>query len=233
MIWVGIDWSEKAWDYHAEDEGGEELARGQVEPGLAGLAELFRTLEAHGRAHEIAVAIETKHGPAVQALLDRGYRVYPVNPKASERFREAMHLGGDKSDPIDAETLARLLAALHQTLHPLTPDAPEIVALRLACRTLPLRLLEVRPPNPPAIRGKLSLRLRLGPAILPPPTALRALPSPGPPRPGPPVGQNPPRPPTHRPTLPRSHLCQPPTPPPLERTLKTHRKLPFFTRSLT
>jgi len=133
MIWVGIDWSDQVWDYHALGPARKALVVGQVKPGFSGMAELFEKLEAHGHPSEIAVAIETKHGPAVQALLDRGYRVYPVNPRASQKFREAMHLAGDKTDPIDAETLARLLATFHEKLHPLKPDAPEIVALRIAC----------------------------------------------------------------------------------------------------
>jgi transposase len=133
MIWVGIDWSDQVWDYHAWGPQGKALVVGQVKPGFSGMADLFGKLEVHAPADQIAVAIETKHGPAVQALLDRGYRVYPVNPRASQKFREAMHLAGDKTDPMDAETLARLLATFHEKLHPLKPDAPELVALRIAC----------------------------------------------------------------------------------------------------
>jgi hypothetical protein len=70
----------------------------------------------------------------VQALLDRGYKVYPVNPKTVERFREALSAAGHKSDKIDARVLAMFLITFHQDNKPLRPDAPEIISLRIACQ---------------------------------------------------------------------------------------------------
>ena len=34
------------------------------------------------------LALETSSGPAVDQLLQRGWTLYPVNPKAAERYRE-------------------------------------------------------------------------------------------------------------------------------------------------
>ena len=142
-LFVGIDWSDESLEYHARSAEGRELAKGHEKPDLAGLGELFTVLETHAPPNEISMAIETAHGAWVQALLDRGYTVYPINPKSAERFREALSASGNKSDRIDGKALAIMLAALHQDLRPLRPDAPEIVALRIACQDR-VRLVEER-----------------------------------------------------------------------------------------
>jgi transposase len=98
-------------------------------------------LEAHGRPAEIGIAIETAHGAWVQALLDRGYQVYPLNPKTVERFREALSAAGHKSDQIDGKVLSMFLVTFHQDNKPLRPDDPEIVQLRIFCEDR-LRLVE-------------------------------------------------------------------------------------------
>lgn len=133
MLFVGIDWSDRSLDFHARRAEGLELSTGQVKPNLAGLAELYEELEKHGAPGEIAIAVETAHGAWVQALLDRGYAVYPVNPKSADSFREVLSAAGNKSDRIDAKVLAMMLIALRDYIKPLRPDAPEIVALRIAC----------------------------------------------------------------------------------------------------
>lgn len=143
MLFVGIDWSDQSLEFHARSAEGQVLAEGQVKPNLAGLGELFSKLEAHAAPAEIGVAVETSHGAWVQALLDRGYALYPVNPKSAERFREALSAAGNKSDRIDSKVLALMLVSLHRDLRPLRPDAPEIVALRIACEDR-VRLVEER-----------------------------------------------------------------------------------------
>jgi len=143
MLFVGIDWSDRSLDFHARSAEGRVAAEGRVEPNLAGMSELFARLEQHAPPSEVGVAIETAQGAWVQALLDRGYAVYPVNPKSAERFREALSAAGNKSDRIDCKVLAMMLAALHHDLKPLRPDAPDIVALRIACQDR-VRLVEER-----------------------------------------------------------------------------------------
>jgi len=143
MLFGGIDWSDRVLDFHLRTGDGKVLAQGEVEPNVEGLADLFTTLESHGPPDEIGIAIETSHGAWVQALLDRGYKVYPVNPKTVERFREALSAAGDKSDKIDRKVLAMFLATFHQDNKPLCPDDPEIISLRIACQDR-LRLVEER-----------------------------------------------------------------------------------------
>jgi transposase len=143
MLFAGIDWSDQALDFHLRTSEGRVLAEGRVERTFDGLADLFTRLEVHAPAADIAIAVETAHGAWVQALLDRGYRLYPVNPKTAERFRQALSAAGSKSDKIDAKVLAMFLTSCHQQLRPLRPDASEIVALRIACEDR-LRLVAER-----------------------------------------------------------------------------------------
>ncbi len=143
MLFAGIDWSEKFLDFHLRTAEGKVLAEGQVRPNVEGMADLFASLETHALASEISVAVETAHGAWVQALLDRGYQVYPLNPKTVERFREALSANGVKTDTIDRKVLAMFLVTFHQENKPLRPDDPEIIHLRILCQDR-LRLVEER-----------------------------------------------------------------------------------------
>lgn len=133
MLFAGIDWSDQALDFHLRTAHGQVLAEGTVRPNLEGLATLHGKLDTHATPDQIGIAIETSHGAWMQSLLDHGYRIYPVNPKSVDSFREALSANGNKSDAIDRKVLAMFLVTFHQGLRPLKPDDPEIVALRIAC----------------------------------------------------------------------------------------------------
>ena len=119
-----------------------ELVKGTVAASVAGHADLYH-LELHARPEEIGVAIETCHGVWIQALLDRGYKIYPVSPKAADNFRKALNDSGVKTDAIDSKTLALFLVTFHHDRTPLRPDDPEIVKIRILCQDR-LRLSEER-----------------------------------------------------------------------------------------
>jgi transposase len=143
MFHAGIDWSDCALEYHLRTLDGRVLAQGSVAPNPEGLCELFAVLAAHAAPHEIGIAIEGTRAAWIQYLLDRGYRVYPFNPKQVDSFREALSAAGNKSDRIDAKALAMFLAAVHREVRPLEPDDPEIVTLRILCQDR-VKLVEQR-----------------------------------------------------------------------------------------
>jgi transposase len=142
MLFAGIDWSDEFLDYRLCDQQGQQLIRRRVENNFDGIGELFLALESHASPDQIGIAIETTHGPWIQALLDRGYVVYPINPKRADAFRESLSANGDKTDPIDTG-LALMLVTMHRDLTPLKQDDPEMVSLRLACQDR-LRLVSER-----------------------------------------------------------------------------------------
>ena len=72
----------------------------------------------------LAVAIETSHGLAVEALQQAGYVVFPVNPKQAQRFRERKAPSGLKDDVLDAWTLADALRTDGHAWRHLPPEDP-------------------------------------------------------------------------------------------------------------
>ena len=57
----------------------------------------------------VFVAIEVPHGPVVESLMERGFRVHAINPKQLDRFRDRFSPAGAKDDSRDAEVLADAL----------------------------------------------------------------------------------------------------------------------------
>src|SRR5262245_22606160 len=83
-----------------------------------------------GEPGEIHVAIETPHGPIVEALLERGFVVYSINPKQLDRFRDRFTVTGAKDDGRDADVLADSLRTDMRAFRKLSVADPIIVELR-------------------------------------------------------------------------------------------------------
>ena len=134
---VGFDWGSEKHRVALFDRTGKLIGRRDVAHSASAYAELgdwlLRTTQA--RPAEIAVAIETTHGPVVDALIDRGFRVYAINPKQLDRFRDRYSVAGAKDDTRDADTLGRSLRTDPEAFRVLSPDNPLIVRLREASRT--------------------------------------------------------------------------------------------------
>jgi hypothetical protein len=134
---VGFDWGSEKHRIALFDRTGNLIGRRDVAHSAAAYAELgdwlLRTTQASPA--EIAVAIETTHGPVVDALIDRGFRVYAINPKQLDRFRDRYSVAGAKDDTRDADTLGRSLRTDPEAFRALSPDNPLIVQLREASRT--------------------------------------------------------------------------------------------------
>ncbi len=110
MIFVGDDWAEAHHDVYVCDEAGTRLAARRVPEGIAGIAILHELVaDLADDPAEVVVGIETDRGLWVQALVEVGYAVYAINPKAASRYRDRHTLSGAKSDPGDAKMLAELV----------------------------------------------------------------------------------------------------------------------------
>ena len=81
-------------------------------------------------ASAIHVAIEMRHGPIVETLLERGFNVYAINPKQLDRFRDRFSPAGAKDDSRDAELLADALRTNMRAFRKLALAEPLIVKLR-------------------------------------------------------------------------------------------------------
>lgn len=110
MIFVGDDWAEAHHDLYVCDEAGAKLAARRVPEGVDGMARFHDLVANHaGDPGEVVVGIETDRGLWVQALVEAGYAVYAINPKAASRYRDRHSLSGAKSDPGDAKMLSELV----------------------------------------------------------------------------------------------------------------------------
>src|ERR1700737_1537784 len=107
--------------------GGRAVAHGGL-----GIEELCDWLIARTGAtpEVIGVAIEMTQGPVVEALLERGFCVYGINPKQLDRFRDRFTVAGAKDDRRDARGLADSLRTDRHAFRRLSNDEPVIVKLR-------------------------------------------------------------------------------------------------------
>jgi transposase len=92
---------------------------------------------------KLGIAIETSCGPAVERLLDAGLGVYPMNPKAAERYRDRKAPAGAKDDELDAWSFGDGLRTDGHGWRPLLTQDPLTTELRLLCRD-EIRLIEQR-----------------------------------------------------------------------------------------
>lgn len=136
-ILVGIDWASQEHEVCVITADTGQKDRRTIEHSGSGLAELAAWLlgTAGGDASQVAVAIETPHGPVVETLMDRGIHVYAINPKQLDRFRDRHTMAGAKSDPLDAFVLADALRGDLPLFRRLAPEDPTTIELREASRT--------------------------------------------------------------------------------------------------
>jgi transposase len=129
--YAGFDW---ARDHHAlviVNAQGEIVADFEFEHTLEGWKSFGEKVASWPN---LAVAIETNQGAAVDQLLQGGYTVYPVNPVASESYRKRKAPSGTKTDHVDGWGLADALRVDGHGWKPLQPMDPLTQRLRLLCQ---------------------------------------------------------------------------------------------------
>jgi transposase len=132
---AGFDWAREKHDVAVVDRQGRQLLKLQFPDTAEGWGTLRAKLAAPAPdLGRIGVAIETCRGPAVERLLEMGLTVYPMNPKAAERFRDRKAPSGAKDDPLDAWSFADALRTDGHDWRPLLPDDPATQELRILCR---------------------------------------------------------------------------------------------------
>jgi transposase len=131
-FYVGIDWGSAA--HQACVLGGDRQVleeRSFAHSGKA-IAEFVATLleRAGGDGARVAVGIETPRGSIVDTLLDRGVRVFALNPKQLDRFRDRHTVAGAKDDRRDAFVLADSLRTDRPLFREVKLGDPRVVELR-------------------------------------------------------------------------------------------------------
>jgi len=129
---VGVDWASQKHDVWLADASGKCLGKRTFEHSGEGLAHMCAWLIATSgsKPEDMHVAIEVPHGAVVETLLDRGFKVFAINPKQLDRFRDRFSPSGAKDDSRDAETLSSSLRTDRRAFHQVALASPVIIELR-------------------------------------------------------------------------------------------------------
>lgn len=128
---AGFDWASDHHDVVIVDRTGAVVEQFRFTHDASGW-ELFRNqIKAFA---ELAVAIETSCGAAVEQLLQSGCTVYPVHGRSAKAYRQRKAPSGAKNDLLDAWSLAEALRVDGQQWKALAVQDPHLQELRLVCR---------------------------------------------------------------------------------------------------
>lgn len=131
--YAGVDWASDSHHVFLTDADGRKIAERVFKHGGEGLADMAAWLVATSGAAEasqIKVAIEVPHGPVVETLIERGFKVHAINPKQMDRFRDRFTLAGAKDDSRDAKVMASALRTDPRCFRLLTVADPVVIELR-------------------------------------------------------------------------------------------------------
>lgn len=124
MLNIGIDWADDHHDVCVVDDQGKKLSAFRMMHNAEGFAELLEKIQhLQSDKSQVAFCLETSQGLLVEFLLDQGYRLYPVNPKAASRCRERYKVSGAKDDTLDAWVLANFLRTDRDSMRELLPSS--------------------------------------------------------------------------------------------------------------
>ena len=129
---AGVDWASEKHKVCLLNANGQAVGEREVDHAGAGLSELCDWLLQRTGATpgQIGVAIEVPHGPVVEALLERGFAVYAINPKQLDRFRDRFTVAGAKDDSRDAHVLGAALRTDRHALRRVAVQEPLVIELR-------------------------------------------------------------------------------------------------------
>ena len=133
-LWfAGVDWASESHHALLTDQDGRKLGEKVFKhggEGLAGMATWLMAASGAAEASQIQVAIEVPHGPVVETLLERGFKVHAINPKQMDRFRDRFTPSGAKDDSRDSEVMASALRTDPHCFRQLAGTDPTVIELR-------------------------------------------------------------------------------------------------------
>lgn len=129
--YAALDWASDHHDVVVVDRTGAICAEFEFAHTAAGWAQFTEKMKAF---EGCPLALETSSGPAVDQLLARQWTLYPVNPKAAERYRERKVPSGTKTDRHDAWSLADALRIDGHGWRRLLVQDEATATLRALCR---------------------------------------------------------------------------------------------------
>jgi transposase len=129
--YAGFDWAKDHHDVIVVDSGGKIVADFRFDHTAAGWEQFSKKLSAFA---DVAIAIETNHGGVIERLLERNCCVFPVHTRSAKGYRQRKVPSGNKTDRVDAWSLADALRLDGAHWKQLSPQDPLTKELRLLCR---------------------------------------------------------------------------------------------------
>ncbi len=121
--YIGLDYADQEHAFCLQETGSNNKEFDTLEQKPEALIEWANSLRARFDGRPVAIILEQSKGALINALMSYDFLVlYPINPKALAKYREALRLSGAKDDPSDAELLLTFLRAHPERLRPWRPD---------------------------------------------------------------------------------------------------------------
>ena len=132
--YVGLDWGDERHSVHLQEVESGKIESFQLEQKPNVLHEWIAQLRLRFHGRKVAIAIEQRKGAVIHALMMYDFLVlYPINPKASARYREVFCTSGAKDDPVDSALLLDLVSRHRDKLRAWIPDTEETRKLQSFC----------------------------------------------------------------------------------------------------
>jgi hypothetical protein len=132
LLGVGVDWAESFHDVALGRPGAGVIEQFRIDHSPTGVSRLVtRCLELEPDPAEVRVVLETRHGLLVEALVDAGFSVLPVNPDLVARRRGPAK---KKDDAEDARICCLLALDQYADLRRLIPHGQTGTELRAIAR---------------------------------------------------------------------------------------------------
>src|SRR5450759_5110164 len=128
---AGFDWAQDHHDVIIIDASGKTVADFRFEHTAKGWADFSQHIAAFP---DLALAAETKSGAAIEKLMELECCVFPVHPQSAKAYRQRKVPSGNKTDRVDAWSLADALRLDGAHWKQLAAQNPLIKELRLLCR---------------------------------------------------------------------------------------------------
>ena len=133
VAYIGLDWGDERHSVHLQTPQGR-IEHIELEQKPDVLHAWVAQLKERFAGGQVAIALEQRKGAVVNALMLYDFLVlYPINPKALARYREAFRSSGAKDDPTDSQLLLDLVVRHHDQLRAWLPDTMEARKLQLLC----------------------------------------------------------------------------------------------------
>lgn len=127
---IGLDWSGKQHAVCLQACDCKAVESLVLEHKPEALHEWVAQLRARFGGRKVAIALEQSKGAVIYALMGYDFIVlFPINPKALAKYREAFRVSGAKDDPTDGELLLDLVRSHHDKLRAWMPDDEQTRAL--------------------------------------------------------------------------------------------------------